>query len=228
MPDVRDGLPKHVRKFVFDHFRERSTPPVLEDVMRRFSLGRDEAYRVLQDLESARHVRLVPGTQRILMAFPFSAVATPFRVTAEKGRRYFANCAWDAIALHATLEEDVRIDSHYHDCATDLGFELRAGQVREASHPDILVHISIPAAHWWDDIVNTCSNHMVFFMSRDHLSDWRSVHPGAGEALTVEQTHRLGFPICRDKMDLDYARPPKEQLVAHFESMGLTSDFWRL
>src|SRR2546422_6447848 len=95
---------RQARKLVLDHFREHAVPPVLEDLMTRFRLGRDDAFEVLRGLEAARHLKLVPGTQRILMAFPFSAIATPFRVTRPViGRRYYANCAWDAVAFHSML-----------------------------------------------------------------------------------------------------------------------------
>ncbi|HEY5538331.1 MAG TPA: hypothetical protein VIL58_02170, partial [Thermoplasmata archaeon] len=95
MPGLTPELVAQARKMVFDHFREHAVPPVLEDVMRQFELGREDAFAVLRALEDAHHLKLVPGTQRILMAFPFSAIATPFRVTANN-QRYFANCAWDA------------------------------------------------------------------------------------------------------------------------------------
>src|SRR2546425_375270 len=76
-----DPLARDVRKYVFDHFLEHAVPPVLEQIMERYHLDRVKAFAVLKALEDARHLKLVPGTQRILMAFPFSAVATPFRVT---------------------------------------------------------------------------------------------------------------------------------------------------
>ena len=228
MPVPDPEVVRQARKLVFDHFREHAEPPVLEDLMERFRLGREEASEILLALEAARHLKLVPGTQRILMAFPFSAIATPFRVTAGV-KRYFANCAWDAVACHATLGQPVRIDSRCHHCAADLTIELAEGRVSRSSAPSPLVYLALPAARWWEDVVVTCANHMVFFLSEEHLRSWRTAHTGpGGEALTVEQTHRLGLPIYRDKMRLDYARPTKDQLVAHFASVGLTGDFWRL
>ena len=97
-----DALRAQVRQFIFESFRAWGTPPVVELVMTRFDLTREQATEVLRDLEAAHHISLVPGTARILMAFPFSAIATPFRVTVDEDR-YFANCAWDAIAFHAML-----------------------------------------------------------------------------------------------------------------------------
>lgn len=220
---------KHVRKFVFDHFLQHSQPPVLEEVMQKFKLDRLEAHGILQQLDSAHHLKLLSGTQRILMAWPFSAIVTPFRVTLPDARRYFANCAWDAVAFHVMLKEDVSIDSFCHHCAEHLQIKLRAHQI-ESIHPEgVLVYLALPAAKWWDDIVNTCSNHMTFFQSRAHLGAWLRANPGeTGEAVTIEQIINLSVPIYGKKMELDYERPSKDELNAHFKSLGLEGNFWKL
>lgn len=221
-------LVRHMRKFIFDRFLEHAVPPVLEEIMERYRFDRSRAFETLRALEAARHLKLVPGTQRILMAFPFSAVATPFRVTRKNGQQYFANCAWDAVAFHAMLNEPVRIASRCHHCAEPVAIELADGRVT-TSPREPLVYLSLPASQWWNDIVNTCSNHMVFFRSADHLAQWKKANPGPeGAALTIEKTHALGEPIYRDKLKLDYARPSKDQLVAHFRELGLGGSFWEL
>jgi len=75
----------------------------------------------------------------------------------------------------------------------------------------------------------TCSNNMVFFSSKNHLTEWtNSSSPTRGEALTIEQTLKLSVPIYKNKMTLDYARPSREQTIAHFQSLGLTGDFWKI
>jgi hypothetical protein len=92
-----------------------------------------------------------------------------------------------------------------------------------------LVYLSLPAAKWWENILLTCSNNMVFFSSIQHLGDWKKSNSiTGGEALTIEQTLKLSIPFYRDKMKIDYARPSREQTVAHFKSMGLTGDFWKI
>ena len=68
-------LGQPIRLFIFEHFLESGVPPVVEELMGEFSLSRDDATQALRDLEAAHHIALVPGTARILMAFPFSAVA---------------------------------------------------------------------------------------------------------------------------------------------------------
>ena len=224
-----DSLARDVRKYVFDHFLEHAVPPVLEQIMERYHLDRVEAFAILKALEEARHLKLVPGTQRILMAFPFSGVATPFRVTRPViGRRYYANCAWDAVAFHAMLHEIIRIEGRCHHCAEPISVELVGGKSR-ASPRRPVVYLALPAAQWWNDIVITCSNHMVFFSSEAHMDEWRkATQAPEGALLTLEETHALSVPIYKDKLRAEYVRPGKDQLITHFRSLGLAGDFWRL
>jgi hypothetical protein len=219
---------KEVRKYIFDYFLENCRAPVLEEVMRRFGLGREEAARALESLEVAHHVVRVPGTNRILMANPFSALSTPFRVRAG-GKDYFSACAWDSVAFHVMLGVDVRVDSFCHHCAEPVQLSLSGGKLASSSSPSPLVYLSLPAAEWWDNIVATCANHMVFFNSRAHLDDWLKSNPGdRGEALSISQTIGISQPLYRSRMKLDYVRPAKEELMSHWGSMGLIGEFWRL
>jgi hypothetical protein len=217
-----------VRKFVFDHFLEHAAPPVVEQVMTRFSLSREEASDALRELDAARHIALLKGTDRILMAFPFSAVATPFRVTAQ-GRQYFANCAWDAVAFHAMLADDVRVESFCHHCAAPIEIELHDGRAVRVEPAGALVYLALPPTQWWADITTTCANTMVFFASAQHR-DASALCTSADSAatLTPQQTHTLSLPIYPRKFELDYARPSKQELLDHFASMGLTSPYWTL
>ena len=226
-----ENLHKNVRKYIFDHFEEHATAPVLEQIMRKFGLDRASAFKVLADLQSARHIALLTGTQRILMAFPFSSIVTPFRVrVAGKNKEYFANCAWDAVAIHVALGKEQWISSYCHHCSEDIKIHLKDQQVAvHQTDGSSMIYLALPASKWWENIVLTCSNNMVFFSSKDHLDEWiRSDSATRGEALTVDQTLRLSVPIYRDKMNMDYARPSREQTISHFQSIGLTSDFWKI
>ena len=176
-------------------------------------------------------IALLPGTQRILMAFPFSSIVTPFRVrTAGKDRDFFANCAWDAVAIHVALGKEQWIASCCHHCAEDIKIHLRDQRlVSQGSHSQPLIYLALPASKWWENIVLTCSNNMVFFSSKDHLAEWMGTGSFTrGEALTIDQTLRLSLPIYKEKMSLHYARPSREQTIAHFQSLGLTGDFWKI
>jgi hypothetical protein len=62
-----ENLQKNVRKYIFKHIEEHTTAPVLEQIIRKFELDRASAFKVLADLQSARHIVLLTCTQRILM-----------------------------------------------------------------------------------------------------------------------------------------------------------------
>jgi hypothetical protein len=223
-----DVLRKRVRKLVYDEFLAHSVPPVVEDLMRALSITRETVERILGELDAARHLALVKGTSRILMAWPFSAIATPYRME-RGGREYFANCAWDAIAFHAMVRDDVRVRASCHHCAEPIEIDLSEGHAIRTTPADAIVYLAIPAARWWDDIISTCSNTMVFFSSPEH----RDASPlcagdASGASLDPDSAFTLSGPIYRRRLELDYARPPRDELVEHFARMGLAGEFWTI
>jgi len=166
---MSEDFSKKVRKWIYEYFLENESAPIVEEIMTHFRLQRNETHQVLMDIEAAHNLALLPGTQRILMAHPFSAIATPFRVIVGS-KRYYANCAWDAIAFHVMLSKDLHIDSFCHHCAEAISIDLKSGKTSSAP-PNPVVFLSVPAAKWWDSIVNTCSNNMVFFSSKQHFNE---------------------------------------------------------
>jgi hypothetical protein len=227
-PDVVPTLAQRVRLFIFEYFVEHAAPPVVEQVMTHFGVDRAAAVEAFHQLAEARHVALVKGTARILMAFPLSAIATPFRVVAN-GKIYFANCAWDAVAFHSMLKVPIRIDSFCHHCAQPITIEMSDGRATRVEPTEAIVYLALRPAEWWEDITTTCSNTMVFFASPDHRDASNIAAPAEQAAsLTPDQTYGLGIPLYADKLLIDYKRPGREELNAHFASLGLTGPYWQL
>ena len=224
---IEGSTPQRVRLRIYEHFQEHARPPVVEDLMSEFGLTRADTVGILRDLAAARHLALVRGTARVLMAFPYSAIATPFRVKAN-GKSYFANCAWDAIAFHELLKTDVDIDSNCHHCAAPIRVELRGGQATCVEPADTLVYLALKPSEWWEDIITTCSNTMVFFAGPDHrdTSDLATA-PDTAVSLTPQQVHELGKPLYSRRLEMDFERPSGQELAAHFSSMGLTGPYWQ-
>lgn len=227
--ETQPSLAQRVRLHVFEHFVEHSRPPLVEQLMTEYDLTRAETVAVLRELVETRGVGLVKGTSRILMAWPFSAIATPFSVRA-RGRHYYANCSWDAIAFHAMLGGDpVRIDSFCHHCARPIAIELTSGRATLVDPPGTIVYLALRPAQWWEDIVLTCSNTMVFFCSAQHRdASGLAATADSGASLTPDQAHQLGLPIYSGRLKIDYVRPGRDELNAHFASLGLTGPYWQL
>jgi Alkylmercury lyase len=222
-------LAQRVRLHIYEHFLAHSVPPVAEELMRDFSLSRAEVSEVLGEVAASRNVALVKGTLRILMAFPFSAMATPFRVHA-RARDYFANCAWDAVAFHAMLGgDDVAVDSFCHHCATPIRIELSGGRATVVDPPETIVYLALRPTQWWEDIITTCSNTMVFFASPEHRDASDLCAPADQAAsLTPDQAHALSIPLYGSRLSIDYIRPGRDELMAHFAALGLTGPYWQI
>lgn len=222
-------LAQSVRLQVYEHFLEHGRPPVVEELMRDFGLTRGATEHTLDELSSTRGLALVKGTHRILMAWPFSAIATPFRVRAS-GREYFANCSWDAVAFHAMLgNAPVDIDSFCHHCAQPIHVELRDGEAVTVEPAGTLVYLGLRPGQWWDEIITTCSNTMVFFAGPDHRDESDLCAPADEAAsLTPAQAHALSVPLYGNRLKIDFTRPGRDELAAHFESLGLTGPYWQI
>jgi alkylmercury lyase-like protein len=84
-------------------------------------------------------------------AAPFSAVPTAFPV--RSGRRaWYGNCIWDALGIPAMLDQDARIDASCGCCNYEMVLEVKDGKLHA---PQGLIHIPVPACHWYEDIVFT-------------------------------------------------------------------------
>jgi hypothetical protein len=92
---------------------------------------------------------LHPGTTDVWMANPFCFAPTPHRVTAG-GRVWTATCAWDALGIPGALHGDGAIESECACCGDPLALDVVGGEVARGA--DLLVHLLVPARHWWDDI----------------------------------------------------------------------------
>lgn len=218
---------RELRKYVFDSFVESARAPLVEQIMQRFQLSREVVVERLQDLQASHHILLLPGTYRILMANPFSNIPSPFRVSTGS-MQYYANCAWDAVAFHVMLDRDVRISSFCHHCGTPIEFSLSRRKLGSNEGKDVIVFLGTPVSKWYDNLVVTCSNTMVFFASRDHLNEWQKGPAGpGGEAYSIEKMIEIVGPISQGRATLDYRMPSKDELMAHWDSLGLRGAFWK-
>ena len=103
-----------------------------------------DAWRRLHD----GHALVLDAAGEIRMLNPFSAVATQHVVQADH-RTWYANCGWDAFGIGAALHADSTIETECADCREPIRIEVRDGQ---PTREDLVFHVLVPAASWWDDI----------------------------------------------------------------------------
>jgi hypothetical protein len=99
-------------------------------------------------LAADRALVLEPRTRALWMAMPFSAIPTDFRVRTGPIEAY-ANCAWDALGIPALLGRDGAIETTDPISGDRLAVSVQDGRL---TRTDLVVHVAVPAAAWWEDI----------------------------------------------------------------------------
>ncbi len=149
MTQDSDLFDQRVRQQVYQITLGRGYPPSQEELAGRLSVPASEIGAAYKRLAAAHMLVLQPGTDEILMANPFSAVPTPFRVQTARFECY-GNCIWDALGIPAMLKQDARISTSCAECGAALSVSIANGALQSAEG---VVHFALPARRWWDDIV---------------------------------------------------------------------------
>jgi hypothetical protein len=140
-----------VKLGIYQHFAETAEAPTLATLARRLGTDTGAVKRSFAALRVARVLYLESDAETIRMAPPFSGVPTQ-HVVEIGSRRWFANCAWDALGVAAALRQTATVHS---ECAQS-GAPLRLHVATDGPEPSAWIfHSLVPAARWWDDLVFT-------------------------------------------------------------------------
>lgn len=139
-----------VRWHVYDVTIREGAPPRRARLAELLDATEDDVLASLRRLSAARMLFLQPDADEILMAGPFSAVPTPFRVTLDAFSCY-GNCIWDALGIAATLQADARIDTSCADCGAAVQLAVHSAEIAG----DGFMHFALPPRVWWQDLVFT-------------------------------------------------------------------------
>ena len=136
-----------LRNATYRAFVDLGRAPMAAEVAASTSLDADDVHEGWRRLHDA-HALVLDATGELRMANPFSAVATPFRVQAA-GRSWYANCAWDAFGIGASLRVDCWIECECADCGDPIRIHVRD---RRPDDEALVFHVLVPARSWWQDI----------------------------------------------------------------------------
>jgi DNA-binding FadR family transcriptional regulator len=150
MPD-QDFDPK-IKLAIYAVTAETGRVPNSSELSRKLEIAENEILEAFKRLHAKRVLLPEPGDPtRIRMAPPFSGISTKFPVEAN-GKRYYANCVWDAYGIAAALHCDAI--SHAADGHTGEPLTLEVKNGAPVLKPYV-AHFAVPAARWWDDLVFT-------------------------------------------------------------------------
>ena len=142
-----DADDRQLRNATYGRFVELGRAPTAAEVASTTQRSETDVRAGWRRLHDA-HALVLDGAGEIRMANPFSAVPTPFRVEAA-GKRWYANCAWDAFGIGAALHVDSVIDTDCADCHQPIRLHVQDGRPDDT---DLVFHVLVPAVSWWQDI----------------------------------------------------------------------------
>lgn len=141
-----------VRLHILEQILSRGTPPSTAETAAALRLSDVAAQAAYDRLAAGRIIVLRPGTRDVLMAAPLSGVPTHHVARMADGRSHYGNCVWDALGVIAMLGRDGDLVTSCPDCDTPLELSVRGGVLQPST---AVVHFSVPAARWWEDVVFT-------------------------------------------------------------------------
>lgn len=137
-----------VRRAIYELTIRTGSVPSAVDVAKELGSNESDVLAAFRRLAEGRVIFLENDTIR--MAAPFAGVPTPFVVRAG-GLSYYANCIWDALGISPMLKIDSDIFTSCPDCSEPLELQVRGERVIGEG----IVHFSVPARQWWEDLVYT-------------------------------------------------------------------------
>jgi len=139
-----------IRVAIYDAVVRSGQAPAPSELAVTLRLEEADVAAAYRALAGAHVIVLAPGTVEVAWAPPFSVTPTPFKAAAD-GMSWYAPCAWDAFGIPAALHRDAAIDAR---CAWS-GETIVCGVADGRAYGDGVVHLLVPAAHFWDDIAYT-------------------------------------------------------------------------
>lgn len=146
-----DRADQDVRLCAYRLLLQRGVTPLAVEIADDLSRTEADIRVSLERLYKQKALALMPESREILMASPWSAVPTIY-VTECGGRNWWANCAWDALAIPAAMKQPGRVSTSCACCGESMVAEVDG---RRLVAGDGVVHIALPARIWWQDIFFT-------------------------------------------------------------------------
>ena len=139
-----------VRDAIYSTIVSTGAAPAAADIAGLYGVPIGDVEAAFHALADAHVIVLQPGTHDLAWAPPFSALPTPYKARVA-ATSWFAPCAWDAFGIPAALNEDAVVDA---TCAWS-GEALDCGVSNGRAYGGAVIHLLVPAAHFWDDIFFT-------------------------------------------------------------------------
>jgi hypothetical protein len=219
---------RRVRHGIYAAWVGAGAPPSAEQQAAALASSVEDVREARRALAAA-HALVIDDAAEIRIAHPLSAAPTGFDVSTGD-RTFHGNCIWDSLAIPAMLGADASVAASCGDCQEPMEVRIEDGGLvgAELASDARVMHVAVPAAQWWDDVVYTCKT-ILLFRDDDHVSRWcDGWRITRGAAIPLRQAWRLALAWYGDRMDPAWEPRSRDEANAILRGVGLTGSFWRL
>jgi hypothetical protein len=218
--DYQNKLRYLINRFIFD----KGFAP---DVNQLSALSKTTIFEVengLKALADNHALVLHPNSLEIWIAHPFALFPTLFWVRTEE-KQWWGNCAWCSFGIASLTTENTRIYTKLEGEEHPLTIHIRTSRVVEN---DYVAHFPVPASKFWDNVIYTCANILIFKKEKD-IDEWCLRHnKPKGQVIPLDQLWELSKLWYGNYILPSFKRKSKETAEQMFETVGLKGDFWKL
>ena len=186
-----------IRKYILREFARNGSPPSSEEITEGLRLSSvDFVNQAIEKLQEA-DILLRRGN-KIISAYPFSALPTSNKVILKDGHKVYALCATDALGIHFMLNEDITVISTCPLCGKEMQIMVKGHQIDSYDTDSIIEFVS--DVERYGCTAETNCPYMNFFCSTEHLEEWRDENPpyGNGEIYSLSDVLEYGRIIFAD------------------------------
>lgn len=208
---------------IIRHVAERGFAPSIDALQTRLGWSDAEVRDGLAKLVEIRGIILKPNSTEVWGIHPFTLMPTSTWVEA-KGGGWWANCAWCALGIGAALKQDIRVCSRLGAEHAAVDFRVQNGK---ASNDRLLIHFPFAPSEWWTNPYNPCGG-ILFFSSHAEIDAWYQRHAlPHGEVMDIATGVALAREWFSGYLGPTWRRKSTDEAQRVFESLGLTTGFWR-
>jgi len=141
------------------------------------------------------------------------------------GRGYWANCLYCGLGVAAALHSDAVLTARLGGEAATATYRVEGGTLLDT---DDIFHLSVPVAHWWDNVIFACASFQPFADEAD-IDPWCVRHAmPRGATMTMDALWRFASDWYGGYLREPWRKRTPAETRALFEAHGLTGPFWEI
>jgi hypothetical protein len=178
----------------------------------------------LRRLHDSHSLLLHPHSCEPWVVHPFALSAGGCWVETP-ARGYWANCLYCGLGIAAALGSDAVLTARFGGEGITASWRVEDGELVDTGH---VFHLSVPVAHWWDNVIHACASFQPF-ADEAGVDPWCARHAmKRGAVMRMDQLWRFASDWYGAYLSRPWRKRTPEEVRDLFTAHGLTGPFWEV